>query len=390
MTRLLSIITLASLCWTIVAPTRADERGRGTPVTVTPLARWDRARVMDHLQSLGFETTRVKYGVDAYRVVYRTIGSNGSATVASSLVTVPRVDTRKLKLAAWMHGTTVYKGDAPSTLEDGEDRAVALLFAGAGYVTTAPDYLGLGVGPGTHPYGDRSTEVSASLDALRATHMIAEWLERKVDPAVAISGFSQGGAATIALARAIDGGADPRFRLGVVAPIAGPYDMSGTLASALKGDVAYAPAYLAYLIVAWNRVHYLYGSPSDAFLPPYDRTIESLFDNTHPAEEVLGALPERLDLLFTPAYLEQLATPSGALRDALDAADGICDFRASVPVHFYASAGDRDVPAANAQVCREALEARGTKATVTDFIDADHYGTLLRALSEVIEQLATR
>lgn len=359
---------------------------RGTPLTVTPLARWDAPRVADFLRNFELDTSRVKYGVDAFRVVYRTLSANGTATIASSLVAVPRTKARDVQLAVWLHGTTLFKGDAPSVYDESEDRAAAFLFAAAGYVTTAPDFLGLGEGPGTHPYDDRRTEVSASLDALRATRTLAEWLERRVDPAVAISGFSQGGSSALALAREIQDGRDRRFELRALAPIAGPYHMSSTLAAAVTGHIAHVSAYLAYLTVAWNRLHYLYASPSDAFLPPYTANIENLFDNTHPADELLSALPESLDALFTPQFLAQLAAPSGALRAALDEADSVCDFQPRAVTHLYASQADRDVPIANAEYCERALELNGATVKLTDLETADHAQTFVRALPRVVEQ----
>jgi acetyl esterase/lipase len=371
--------------WSIAIPCHADAQ-RGAPVTVTPLARWDAARVSDYLKNFELDPSRVRYGIDAYRVVYRTISATGLPTTASSLVAVPRNGTRDVELAIWLHGTTVFKGDAASVSDESDDRGATFMLAAAGYATTAPDYLGLGEGPGTHPYDDRATEVSASLDALRATVTLAEWLQRRVDPRIAISGFSQGGASSLALARAIEQDEQSRFQVRALAPIGGPYDMSGTLATAVSGGIEHVTAYLAYVTVAWNRLHYLYASPSDAFLSPYDRTIESLFDNTHPAEEVLSALPETLDALFTPQYLALLAAPSGALREALAEADSVCDWKPSVETVLYTSTNDRDVPIANARTCEHALLARGGNVRVIDFGEPDHGGTFVRALPHVIEQ----
>jgi acetyl esterase/lipase len=362
------------------------EDQRGAPLTITPLVRWDVARVTDYLRGFELDTSHVKYPVDAYRVEYRTIGPTGALTTASSLVAVPRTSAHDVSLVAWLHGTTVYKGDAGSVNDESEDRAAAVLFAAAGYVTTAPDYLGLGEGPGTHPYDDRASEVSASLDALRATRTLAEWLRRRVHPGVAISGFSQGGSSSLALARALQEGQDPRFELRALAPIAGPYDMSGTLAAAVAGKIEHVTAYLGYLTVAWNRLHYLYAAPSDAFLPPYDRTVEALFDNTHTAEDVFAGLPDRLDALFAPQFLAQLAAPTGALREALRQADDVCDWRPAVTTHLYAASGDRDVPVANAHVCQRALEMQGATVELTDFGELDHAASFVHALPRVVAQ----
>jgi acetyl esterase/lipase len=332
----------------------------------------------------------VRCGVDAYRVVYRTIDPHAAPTLASSLLAAPRcADAGTLKQVAWLHGTTVYKDDAASISEDSDDRATAFAFAAAGYLTTAPDYLGLGVGPGTHPYDDRPSEVTASLDALRATRTLATWLGVRLDPHVAVSGFSQGAAAALALARALQEGADAHLRLAALAPMSGPYDMSGTLAAALSGDVELAPAYLAYLTVAWNRLHHLYDSPSEAFLPPYDQTVDALFDNTHPPEEALTSLPETLEELFTPQFLEQLAHPSGNLLAALEVGDSVCDFQPAVVTHLYAASGDRDTPIANALGCQMKLESNRARVELTDFGNLDHSGSLAPALTLAIQQFGS-
>jgi acetyl esterase/lipase len=380
------ILIVGSLCFSVPCHAQAEWVARGTPLSVTPLARMDPAQVSDYLGQFELASEHARYGVDCYRVVYQTIDATGAPTSASSLLAVPRHKHRELHLAAWLHGTLVYKGDAGSVNEDSEDRAAAVLFAAAGFVTTAPDYLGLGVGPGPHPYDDRASEVSASIDALLATRTLAEWLGERVHPQVAVSGFSQGGAASLALARALQDGLAPQLRLGMLAPIAGPYDMSATLAAAVRGDVAQGAAYVAYLSVAWNRLHYLYESPSDAFLAPYDETIEALFDNTHTAEQVLGALPSSLDALFTEPFLALLAEPRGPLRDALAVSDRVCQFAPEVVTHLYAASGDLDVPIANAYGCAASIEDHGGQVELIDFGAVDHYATLVRALPLALQR----
>ncbi|MFC5832793.1 hypothetical protein [Nonomuraea insulae] len=49
--------------------------------------------------------------------------------------------------------------------EKSTDRAAALLFAGAGHAVSAPDYLGLGTGPGHHTYADPLKELLTALDS---------------------------------------------------------------------------------------------------------------------------------------------------------------------------------------------------------------------------------
>ncbi|ARX89309.1 hypothetical protein SMD44_08796 [Streptomyces alboflavus] len=55
-----------------------------------------------------------------------------------------------------------------SVNDESTDRATALLFASTGLAVSAPDYLGLGEGPGSHPYGHPKATVTAPVDGLRA------------------------------------------------------------------------------------------------------------------------------------------------------------------------------------------------------------------------------
>jgi hypothetical protein len=362
---------------------------RGDVVSVTPLEQLDAPAVASRLREFGIDTGRVTHGVRSFRVEYRTVDPNGAPTTASSLVAVPDATPGgRLRLVSWQHGTTAYKPHVASVSADSSDRAAAYFFAAAGHVVSAPDYLGLGVGPGTHPYDHHDSAVTASVDALRATRSVPGLVDRELDPRVLISGFSQGGPASMALGKALDGGAEPAFEVGALAPINGPHDFTGSVAVAASGGIAHATAYLGYLTVAWNRLHHLYGDPAEAFRPPYDRSIEALFDGTHPFEEIGPKLPATPAELFTPGFLDQLQHPTGALRDALKAADATCDWAPGVPVRIYHAAGDLDVPVANAEFCRRALAERGATAEVVQLGDVEHIESMGVALPLVLDQFA--
>jgi hypothetical protein len=374
---------------TTSAPPATSAPSRGDVVSVTPLEQLDATAVAARLRELGIDTGRVTHGVRAFRVEYRTVDPDGAPTTASSLVAVPEATPGgRLRLVSWQHGTTADKAAAASVSVDSSDRAAAYFFAAAGHVVSAPDYLGLGVGPGAHPYNHHDSAVTASVDALRAARTVPGLVDRELDPRVLISGFSQGGPATMALGRAMDDGAEPAFQVGALAPIAGPYDFTGSVVVAASGGIAHATGYLGYLTVAWNRLHRLYGDPAEAFRPPYDRTIEALFDGTHPFEEIEPKLPATPAELFTPAFLDQLQHPTGALRDALNAADATCDWVPSVPVRIYHAASDLDVPVANAEFCRRALAEHGAAAEVVALGDMEHLDSMGAALPLVLDQFA--
>lgn len=199
-----------------------------------------------------------------------------------------------------------------------------------------------------------------------------------------VSGHSQGGQAAMAVGAELQRGGDPAFRLAAVAPIAGPYDVTTTLHTAATTGIANASAYLAYFTVEWNRLHHLYGSPAEAFRPPYDHTVPALLDGNHSSPDILAALPPTPAQLFTSEFLARLARPTGALAGALKVADTSCDWRPAVPVRLYAARGDRDVPIANSGYCQRRVWAAGGQAELVDVGDVDHSTSELRALPQIL------
>ena len=102
---------------------------------------------------------RFSYGFDSYKVTYCTLDavlpgqSRARPTSATGMVSVPRKAGR-LSTVTYLHGTSVSFYDAVSNpnifgefSENGESfdgPPSNSIFAGAGFVYIAPDYLGLG------------------------------------------------------------------------------------------------------------------------------------------------------------------------------------------------------------------------------------------------------
>lgn len=381
---------LTSAC---TGPSDADATappGRGGVVSVTPLAEFDTAQVRETLRRSGLDSAQATGGVRTLRVVYATVDPHGAPTTASGLVALPTGPPGQAptKMVSWHHGTIVERRQAPSTTsEPGIDSTAAIMFASAGHVVSAPDYLGLGTGPGHHPYDHTASAVTASIDALRATRSLPDVAGYRLDDRVLLSGFSQGGPVTMAVGRALHEGADPVLDIGALAPIAGPYDFGATLAAGTSGTMPGAPAYLTYLVTAWDRIHDLYPSPADAFRAPYDRTVETLFDGHHSAPQIMAELPASPSELFTPEFLDQLRHPTGRLHDVLRDESTSCDWAPPVPVRIYHAAGDQDVPMVNAEFCRRALHQRGARADVVDLGGVDHGTSAELALPRVLAEV---
>lgn len=366
-----------------IPATRQQQVDRGRLVSAVHLTSLSASSVATELSTAGFDAGTVHYGVDTYRLVYQTVDPAGRGIVASGLLALPRGPRGALPVVSFTHGTEIDKRDAPSVTDDGFELSPPLGFASAGFATAAPDYLGLGVGPGPHPWMDVPTETTASLDMLRAAHQFAPQVHERLARTVFVSGFSQGASAAMSLARALQDHADHWFRLAALAPISGAYDFQhAEIPAMLAGQLNEQDSvvYVAYLFVAWDRLHHLYDSPREVFREPYARRVDRLFDGITPAQLVVRALPHTLDALLTTHGLAMLRHPTGPFAAALRVADGTCDWTPTVPTRLYLAHGDEQAANANSYHCQQSLRARHVSAPVVDlgtpeYQDSRHLGS---------------
>ncbi|MBA9002579.1 alpha/beta hydrolase family protein [Thermomonospora cellulosilytica] len=326
-----------------------------------------------------FDGSAVKYGVDTYQLVYRTVDARRRPTVASGLLVLPRNGERRLRTVSYAHGTMSHRMDAPSVSTEAWAQGPAVIHAGAGFAAVSPDYLGLGLGPGIHPWKHVPSETTASVDMLRAAREFTAGKGLTLARDVLVTGFSQGASAALGLARALQEGTDPYFRVRAVAPIAGAYDFRGAeLPALLEGRVEpkSAVAYTAYLLTSWNRLYGLYGAPSEVFRAPYADRVERYFDGTTPGQEMLQGLPDSVDRLLTERGLALLRTPTGTFSHALDVDAEACKtWTPRIPVRLYRISDDEQAVTANTDHCHAWLRARSVHAPIVDVGERTYYGS---------------
>lgn len=380
------IAGLVALAATPVESTTDSPAERGELLSVTTLADLGREQVASTLADVRFENARSRYGVRTYRIEYRTVDVHGGSTTASALVALPVHRPGRAATVAWEHGTRVGRDDVGSMSSDNLDRPAALLFATAGFVTVAPDYLGLGTGPGAHPYVHARTEASASMDAVLAGRSLASREGQRLSNDVLISGFSQGGHAAMALGQAMEHASGLRLR--ALAPISGPYDLAGTEIPALfdgRVDPLIGTFYLTYWTLSNNTIYGLYRSASEVFRAPYDRSLPSLFDSNHDELTIIQALPQSPEQLVTQQYAARLRNPDGALLRAIQENTTTCQWRPRAPVRLYTATGDREVPIGNAEQCATQLRSFGTDPTLVNLGNVDHMRSPVIALPDVVD-----
>ncbi|MBO2450131.1 hypothetical protein J4573_23715 [Actinomadura barringtoniae] len=399
-------VTAAAVAATTVAGLTAATAGastavptqRGTLVSATHLRTMSAEQARTWLKSDHFDASQVKYGVDTYRLVYRTIDARHRPTTASGLLVLPRNQAKTLRTVSYTHGTMSYKPDAPSVAKDVWGSGPAVTYGAAGFAAVSPDYLGLGLGPGVHPWKNVPSETTASMDMLRAARQAAARHGRTLDRRVLVTGFSQGASSALGLARALQAGNDPWFRLRAVAPISGGYDFKGAELPALLGGKVPSKigvAYTTYLLTSWNRIHGLYSSPQVVFKKPYAGRVNKLFDGTTRGDVMLKSLPDRLDQLLTPRGMAMLRKPTGRFERALiEDRDAPTAWTPHVPIRLYKISNDEQAVTLNTTHYATWLRRRGVKAPVIDvggrtYGGSRHLGSNLSGTAQIVRWFET-
>jgi hypothetical protein len=250
-------------------------------VSATEIATRTATTVNIILTNEGWQTSQMELnGVTSYKITYNTTDVFGEPTVASGALYVPQVDCDTLPFISYQHGTTFDDANVPS---NNYVYQFGILYSGNGYITTMPDYLGLGDNPGIHPYVHWESEASASVDLIRAAReYIVDTLGIWDNNQLFLAGYSQGGHATMALHKYITvNDLQEEFNIVASAPMSGPFPLSDIqLPMMFEGETYPAPAYLPYVMASYQLVYgNLYENYNEYYDPPYDSLIASWLED---------------------------------------------------------------------------------------------------------------
>lgn len=331
-------------------------------------------------QILAFVNPAAQYDVDTYKITYHTTDVDGTPTIASGAVMVPvNSGCSEFGLLSYCHGTVLEKDDVPSN--NNSESLIPKLLASAGRVATAPDYLGLGVNAGLHPYVHAESEATAAIDLMRAAgEFVTDSLSITLNGEIFITGYSQGGHAAMATAKYIqDNNLLTEFNIKAVGPASGPYNMSGSQAAVLLSNQPYTnPGYVCYLLFAYNRVYgNIFTNYSDILKAPYDQIIPPYFDGTYPMDSVNSKLPSILSDFIQDSVLANLNATATSLNHpiwkALAANDNY-DWIPTFPIELYYCTQDEQVNFQNSIVASDSMNASGASNVVAVNNGATNHG----------------
>ncbi len=320
----------------------------------------------------GIVLTPVRYPVDIYKVIYRTVSFDSSATYASGALIVPSGHPCRMPLVSYQHGTVLKREDVPS--RNTGEIIIGIGMATDGYACCMADYLGLGDSPiPLHPYIHAASEASACLDMMRASKESCDSLGIELNDQLFLTGYSQGGHSTAALQRLIESRFNDEFHITASCPMSGPYDVSGIQSEVITNDSIFSqPAFLPFVMFSYDEVYHVIYDDHQIFNAPYDTTLRPLFNGSYSTGDVNNIMPDQPNLVLNPAMLDSFRTdPNHYFRVALRDND-VYDWTPQAPTRICYCNGDEQVDYRNAIVAHNKWLANG--ALNTGIIDID-YGT---------------
>lgn len=329
-------------------------------------------------------------GVDLYRVLYTTNDLAGVQDTASGLLAVPDAEKRIFPTLIYQHGTVSGKEDVPSNLRGGYELGEAT--AALGYVTLAPDYLGLGASRGLHPYVHAASEAWVAIDMLKAVQAYLPRLDVQVNEQLFITGYSQGGHAAMALHRELARNYADEFPVTASAPMSGPYSISGAMKALFFSDEEYGqPSYVVHTILSYDAAYGLYDKLEEYFDPDFTEAIAAFRDNTIARDSLEGFLLEGLRQKHgaaVPRLLLQDSVRQAVLDDPdhplnLAMADNdVFRWAPLAPTRLFYCTGDDQVPYLNSIIARDTMQALGAADLEARDVDteADHGGCIFPAV----------
>jgi hypothetical protein len=318
------------------------------------------------LASGDFFNLTVEYGYWMYNITYETIDKYGIPTQASGVIAYPRSDwpneeNQAYPILSYQHGTVIEKTAVTSSTGIW---ILPALIAGYGYVYLEPDYLGLGISEGLHPYQIKDPYASDVVDFLRAAdHFSNQNDDFQINSQIFLSGYSEGGYATMAAHQIIERDYADEINITASFPMAGAYDMSGIMTDVMLDYTSYGqPYYFPYVLFSYaDSYQNTIGPAENYLLSEYASTLADLFDGLHSADEINDIMPDIPITIMIPDSITTFEeNENHPLRLALQE-NNLYDWTPQSTMHIIHGLADELVPFENSQLAYDTFIANGAE-----------------------------
>ncbi len=316
-----------------------------------------------------------KYSVKVYRIVYETKNIDGNFIKASGLLSIPnKPPAQKSPFLLYHHGTIFENKFAPTeNIRKGES---PVLPAYLGFISLAPDYIGYGESKDySHPYVNIEVTATTSIDLLRASKVFLKKKNILSNGQLFLAGYSQGGSATLATQKKIEGELADEFTITASSAGAGSYAISHEV---LTASQAILEDFEAYIINRPSTIGLTMKSIDEAnglgiinklFQPKYATIINKAYDGRQSAEVIDSQLTTQAKLLFNKEFIQRFVNgEEPALLNAFKAND-LLDWNPKSPTRLYHGQDDDVVAFNHSQTAYNEMISRGvTNLELTECI----------------------
>lgn len=328
--------------------------------------------ISDELQLVKAE---VVTGIKVIKIVYNT-EFEGEKIQASGLVCMPD-QAGSYPILSYQNGTNTLHSNAPTEDPDDEKFQILELMGSTGFIISLPDYLGFGASDDMfHPYLHKESTVQSITDMLRAVEEMTE-ADDKVDfnKDVYISGYSQGGWATMCLQKALETQYADEFDLRASACGAGPYNMTTLNDYVVNLTEFPMPFYFAYIFDTYLNLGFT-TAIDEVFQQPYADRVPTMFDGTKSGGELNAQLTKVISDLFTSDYLNGWDTDAKfkPVRDMLEE-NTVTAYNTTTPTLLMHGTADDYVPSIVSEEIYADFMAAGVSSDMLTYVplaDMDH------------------
>ncbi len=296
----------------------------------------------------------VRNAVDMYEVTYKGLWLDSTYIMAKGVVYVPRVEAPSAEMV-YCHGTRISLNQSYG-IQDLE-QVVTMMHAVDNYIAIFPFYYGFAGGEKEHVYQDSWTEAMATIYMIKATRELCAKVEKSTSGQLFLTGYSQGGHASMATHKALESGSFPEITLTASSPMSGAYDMTGEQSKSMFRYYT-QPHYLPYLILSYQYAYNLWpGDVYEVFKEPYRSKIREVFAQPRITDfgDVNAMLPKIPSHMLEGHIVENFECDSTFPFTCKLRENCLTDWKPKSPMQICACYGDDEVMYHNTEVAYAAL-----------------------------------
>jgi pimeloyl-ACP methyl ester carboxylesterase len=351
-------LLLTSACW----QNNNGNQERGDLISSSVINVYTIDEIRQLWLSLGIEyPIGLRYSVDAIRIVYQTVDVNENLTQASGALMVPG-SVGSLPIISLQHGTESKRNlvatESPLNSVEG---IAGLYMSSLGYLICIPDYLGFGISTLRHPYCHAQSNATASIDFIRAVRQYCQENGIDTNGQLFLTGYSEGGYVTLALQKEMEQNYQGEFNITAVAPMAGPYDLYGTIYDVFSEALYNDLGYIGYLFTAYNEI-YGWNRLNDIFKSPYGDLMPDLFNGSLTWGQIVSQLPSNFTQLVKNSFRNDFLNGNEPEISSAFQQNTLLNWSPRAPLHFFHGNADQIVPYQNAQTTVSNLRNNGASS----------------------------